>query len=514
MLGAKVLRLNLSEVCQYLNAKSILHEMVERKLITSQQKGNAEAYSSTYAQNISAGVALFNKESPPTFALDLCNILEATDCPKKRKLAMKLRSDHNNINVERKKQATRRFYPPPTTIPPPELKVSDLHSKFLQTLAAVMEAFEQLPDCLSRLKQFLSQLVLPMGERKVVPIVNPSTYENAASTEEVLRCQSSLWNCFSPDLLKMMSEECQCPPAIEAVEQFLQFRSKCASSLICRRTKLPTKVSKLTTSLSPFHLAYHTGPLNDMQSIHPCVFDEHKSPEHLETIRVSVQVDRPHLTLQDYDDITIAVCGYFHIPRVALVYAGCSEDGQVVCWTMSPALLPYLKSVTPGRSSDRLMAEQRIFGLAAGDLQYHCLSLKEAELFEAAFYGLEKRVQNLILQKVSINCVDKDGETPLYIASLNGHGAVVKLLLQQHADVSICKKNGVTPLMAASFEGHTDVVQTLNEAKAQINTQKQYGATALHLAALEGKVDVVRLLTEAQALVNIQTELERTWSSC
>ena len=92
MLSAKVFRLNFSEIYQYLNAKSILREMVERKLIASQEKGNAEAYSSTYAQNISAGVALFNKESPPTFALDLCNILEATDCPKKRKLAMKLRS--------------------------------------------------------------------------------------------------------------------------------------------------------------------------------------------------------------------------------------------------------------------------------------------------------------------------------------------------------------------------------------------------------------------------------------
>ncbi|CAI8029733.1 hypothetical protein GBAR_LOCUS16865 [Geodia barretti] len=34
------------------------------KLITSQEKGNAEAYSSTYAQNISAGVALFNTGEP------------------------------------------------------------------------------------------------------------------------------------------------------------------------------------------------------------------------------------------------------------------------------------------------------------------------------------------------------------------------------------------------------------------------------------------------------------------
>ena len=31
------------------------------------------------------------------------------------------------------------------------------------------------------------------------------------------------------------------------------------------------------------------------------------------------------------------------------------------------------------------------------------------------------------------------GETPLYIASWKGYGAVVKLLLEQHADVSICQ---------------------------------------------------------------------------
>ena len=34
----------------------------------------------------------------------------------------------------------------------------------------------------------------------------------------------------------------------------------------------------------------------------------------------------------------------------------------------------------------------------------------------------------------------QDGQTPLFIASLKGHGAVVELLLQQHADVSISMK--------------------------------------------------------------------------
>ena len=33
----------------------------------------------------------------------------------------------------------------------------------------------------------------------------------------------------------------------------------------------------------------------------------------------------------------------------------------------------------------------------------------------------------------------QNGQTPLYIASWRGHGAVVKLLLEQHADVSISK---------------------------------------------------------------------------
>ena len=85
-------------------------------------------------------------------------------------------------------------------------------------------------------------------------------------------------------------------------------------------------------------------------------------------------------------------------------------------------------------SEYRLMAEQMIIGLGAGD---HCLSLKEVELFEAVFHGLEERVHNLILQKVSMNnCVNEDGRTPLYIASQKGHGAVVKLLLQGHTDAT------------------------------------------------------------------------------
>ena len=92
-LCCKVLRLNLSEVLQYLNAQPILNEMVEKKLIKPRKKGEVEAYTSKYAQNISASIAMFFiLESPPTFLLSLCDILEGTDCPDQMKLAVKLRS--------------------------------------------------------------------------------------------------------------------------------------------------------------------------------------------------------------------------------------------------------------------------------------------------------------------------------------------------------------------------------------------------------------------------------------
>ena len=269
----------------------------------------------------------------------------------------------------------------PSSLPPTsDLPVSDLQTKFLQTFEFVMGAFDQLPKSLDCLKQFFSQLVLPSAKGKVVPIISSSTYEKAVTSREVLRQQSSLWNCFSPHLLKMMCEECECTPAIAAMEQFILFRNQFITSLICRRKQTSTKKQSIMTpsiSLHPSHLALHTGPISDLQSLHPSVFDEHtRVIDTIVTIRLTVHIDRPRLTLQVYDDITTSVCGYFSIPRAALVYGGCSQDGQVVCWMTSASLLPYLKNVNPGRSSYRLMAEEGILSVAVGDLHIRCMRRK------------------------------------------------------------------------------------------------------------------------------------------
>ena len=286
--------------------------------------------------------------------------------------------DHDKIMPTRKKEVLQNLNSSQSSINPKlEFKARDLQSRFLHALEVVTETFQSDPHSLQRLKGFFSRLSLPW--KTPLPIVDAGTYENAAGSEELFAAQPGLWNCFSPHLLVMISKECGRPEAIDAMKQFTVFRSKFASSLFFEQIyTLPEERKKATFTQSSL-LMYHTCPLSELQSLHPSVFeclDEQKSSESQATIRLTVQVDQLHLTLQDYDDITTAVCGYFHIPRVALVYAGCSEDGQVICWTTSASLLPYLRGVSPSRCSDRLMAEQSILRVAAGDLYYQCLSLK------------------------------------------------------------------------------------------------------------------------------------------
>ena len=98
-------RLNISELYQYLNAESILQQMVDRQLILPTNKENAVAYSHKYAQNCVATSALFSTLSgPPTFLLSLCDVLEATGNTQHQNLAAILRSgilieeSHKNHN--------------------------------------------------------------------------------------------------------------------------------------------------------------------------------------------------------------------------------------------------------------------------------------------------------------------------------------------------------------------------------------------------------------------------------
>jgi len=68
----------------------------------------------------------------------------------------------------------------------------------------------------------------------------------------------------------------------------------------------------------------------------------------------------------------------------------------------------------------------------------------------------------------NVNTSDKDGWTPLYIASEKGHIEVVSELLNHGANVNTAAKVGWTTLYIAGQNGHIEVVRELlnNVAKS------------------------------------------------
>ena len=121
-----------------------------------------------------------------------------------------------------------------------------------------------------------------------------------------------------------------------------------------------------------------------------------------------------------------------------------------------------------------------------------------------------KTVALLMTAGAKVNKADKDGETPLLVASGNGHTEIVKLLIEKGADVNKDDEDGQTPLYRASDNGLTEIVKLLIAAGADVNKADKYGRTPLYRAvyravyrrSLKGHTEIVKLLIAAGADVN------------
>ena len=70
---------------------------------------------------------------------------------------------------------------------------------------------------------------------------------------------------------------------------------------------------------------------------------------------------------------------------------------------------------------------------------------------------------------LSISSCDKQGHSPLFVASSKGECDVVKCLLSSGADINLRDEDGHSPLLAASDQGQCDVVKCLLSYGADIN---------------------------------------------
>jgi len=100
------------------------------------------------------------------------------------------------------------------------------------------------------------------------------------------------------------------------------------------------------------------------------------------------------------------------------------------------------------------------------------------------------------VDKTLIDAKNKDGATPLHIASMKGHTKAVEALIAAGADVDAANQNGETALFRAADRGHRDVVLQLIKGGANLEAKDRGDNTALFKAAAKGHAAAASALLE------------------
>ena len=106
---------------------------------------------------------------------------------------------------------------------------------------------------------------------------------------------------------------------------------------------------------------------------------------------------------------------------------------------------------------------------------------------------------------------DDKGETPLHVASRDGHDSTVEMLIQYGAAVDVANSRGDLPLHLACRHNRVGAAKALLEkGAADVETKDSLGRTALHIAADQGFDGLVTLLVESKADVNARDSEQNT----
>ena len=122
--------------------------------------------------------------------------------------------------------------------------------------------------------------------------------------------------------------------------------------------------------------------------------------------------------------------------------------------------------------------------------------------------ALDNNHSNVAIELISYNETDvnkpnKDGETPLFVASKNSQAMVVKLLLSKEARMTLKTaepRTGSTPRIAVIMNNQSDVVTELpsyNETDVDKGRE-----TPVDVATLEGNPEISELLLDADAVMS------------
>ena len=256
-----------------------------------------------------------------------------------------------------------------------------LSGSFYELQQEVIECLVECPDALEKLKQALASLSLPLGDGKVVQIVNPILYNDAQSVAKIFSSLSPLVNPLSMNLLQVCVRATECTPALAKITAYECLMMSNGSIVLCSNEwTVPTTSDGLnnlnTTAASGAEVA-HTASLDQLQSIHPSVFVRVSAAvPHEMYIRVTACIDqKPMISLASYDSLLTAISGFFSLPKCVFTYIGCTEHPLCLSWMISKDLQPYMKHHRGGISGECMLSEQRVVNLMVDDwFNYHCLT--------------------------------------------------------------------------------------------------------------------------------------------
>ncbi len=144
----------------------------------------------------------------------------------------------------------------------------------------------------------------------------------------------------------------------------------------------------------------------------------------------------------------------------------------------------------------------------------------EKMLFNACEKGDVPKIKKLLREKtffflfkskkIDVNAVNKEGETPLILATPENSVEAVKLLLEHGADVNVVNKKGETPLILATRKNSVEVVKLLLEHGADVNLNDNLKKSPLQHATWHGLSGIAEILIHQGA--NVNTKDNYNWT--
>ncbi|WP_157153625.1 ankyrin repeat domain-containing protein [Brachyspira murdochii] len=91
------------------------------------------------------------------------------------------------------------------------------------------------------------------------------------------------------------------------------------------------------------------------------------------------------------------------------------------------------------------------------------LTQDEETFLDAAIFGDEDVIKDILQKNININVQDDVGNTALILACMEGHIQVVELLVKANADKSIVNKHGNDALFYAKQKNYTDIIKLMEQ---------------------------------------------------